>query len=299
MSGTIGIPVYNSERYLADAIRSVFAQTYQDWELILVDDGSKDGSLDIAMSVKDERVRVISDGENWQLPTRLNQIVDNANYELIARMDADDIMAPTRLERQLPFLDDQEVQIVYTGAGIINGEDIPTGRTLALESCEFNAVDFFRSRTIVHPTLMGRTKWFRGNRYNHQALRAEDAELWCRSFCTGKLTANMIHHIREPLFYYRALGSLSKNNYRASQKVWKKMMKDYGVEALGRWGFANDYIRKVLRYNIVQASITFGWNDFVGRNRFPSVPADEMNDFIKRAQQEIEQVKMTKIPGID
>jgi len=64
MSITIGMPFYNAEKYLADAIRSVFAQTYQDWELILMDDGSTDQSLEIAKSVDDPRVRVFSDGKN-------------------------------------------------------------------------------------------------------------------------------------------------------------------------------------------------------------------------------------------
>jgi glycosyltransferase involved in cell wall biosynthesis len=71
---TIGIPFYNAEAYLGDAIRSIFAQTYHDWELILVDDGSTDRSLEIARAVRDPRVRVISDGQNRRLPYRLNQI---------------------------------------------------------------------------------------------------------------------------------------------------------------------------------------------------------------------------------
>ena len=98
---TIGIPFYNAEVYLADAIRSIFAQTYQEWELILVDDGSTDSSLEIARSVKDSRVRVIADGVNRRLPYRLNQITAEAKYDLIGRMDADDIISPVRFEKQL------------------------------------------------------------------------------------------------------------------------------------------------------------------------------------------------------
>ncbi len=74
MQVSIGIPFYNNEQTLVDTIRSVFAQTYQGWELILVDDGSSDRSLEIARSVDDERVRVITDGQNKKLPARLNQI---------------------------------------------------------------------------------------------------------------------------------------------------------------------------------------------------------------------------------
>jgi len=81
---TIGLPFYNAEKYLTDAIRAVFAQTHQHWELILIDDGSTDGSLKIAKSVQDPRVRVYSDGKNKKLAARLNEITKLAKYEYIA-----------------------------------------------------------------------------------------------------------------------------------------------------------------------------------------------------------------------
>ena len=103
---SIGIPFYNAEAYLEDAIKSVLAQTFQEWELILVDDGSSDGSLDIAKKYEqlDSRIRVISDGLNKKLPTRLNEIIKEAKFNLIARMDADDLMDIERLEKQYAFL---------------------------------------------------------------------------------------------------------------------------------------------------------------------------------------------------
>ncbi|MEN6400626.1 MAG: glycosyltransferase, partial [Armatimonadia bacterium] len=61
---TVGLPFYNNESTLLDAVRSIFAQTFQDWELVLLDDGSTDGSLEIARSIDDPRVRVIADGQN-------------------------------------------------------------------------------------------------------------------------------------------------------------------------------------------------------------------------------------------
>src|SRR5690554_4188978 len=92
-SVSIGIPFFNAEAYLLDAIKSVFAQTHQNWELILLDDGSTDRSLEIARSIDDPRVRVYSDGQNKHLAARLNEIARLARYEYLARMDADDLMA--------------------------------------------------------------------------------------------------------------------------------------------------------------------------------------------------------------
>lgn len=102
---TIGIPFYNAEAYLADAIKSVLAQTFKEWELILVDDGSSDNSLKIAKEFekKDSRIRVISDGLNKKLPARLNQIINKARFNIIARMDADDLMDIERSEKQYFF----------------------------------------------------------------------------------------------------------------------------------------------------------------------------------------------------
>ena len=97
---SIGIPFFNAESYLSDAIKSVLAQSHPYWELILVDDGSSDKSLEIAeyYATKDSRIRVISDGENKKLAARLNQIIFEAKYNLLKIKDADSL-----LQQQFPF----------------------------------------------------------------------------------------------------------------------------------------------------------------------------------------------------
>ena len=87
-------------KYFELALKSVFSQTFTDWELILVDDGSSDDSLALARSLKDPRVRVYSDGLTKRLNARLNELVSLARAPYFFRMDADDIMHPERLERQ-------------------------------------------------------------------------------------------------------------------------------------------------------------------------------------------------------
>ena len=104
VSVTIGIPFLNARRYLEDAVRSVFAQTHGDWELLLIDDGSTDGSIAVVRHLDDPRVRVLGDGSNRGLCARLNQIASLAQGTYLARMDADDLMHPERIERQLKFL---------------------------------------------------------------------------------------------------------------------------------------------------------------------------------------------------
>ena len=115
---TVGIPIYNAEEYLDNAIKSVLAQSYPHWELILVNDGSTDGSVDIAKKYLgiDSRIRLIDDGLNKKLPARLNQIIKEAKYEYIARMDADDLMAVDRLQKQIELLvNNPTIDLVTTG----------------------------------------------------------------------------------------------------------------------------------------------------------------------------------------
>lgn len=90
------LPVYNGGKDLGAAIQSIINQTYENWELILMDDGSKDGSLERMQKFKDPRIKLFSDGVNKGLSRRLNEAVSQTTGTYIARMDADDIAFPKR-----------------------------------------------------------------------------------------------------------------------------------------------------------------------------------------------------------
>lgn len=101
---TIAIPAYNCEEYIDYAIQSVINQTYKNWELLLLDDGSTDGTLKKLKTYQtDNRIKVISDGLNKGLVFRLNQSIDLAHGQYYARMDADDIMSIHRIQYQIDF----------------------------------------------------------------------------------------------------------------------------------------------------------------------------------------------------
>ena len=101
---SIIIPFHDVADYLAEAIRSTLAQTYQDFELLLVDDGSKDGSLEVCRSFLDQRIRVFSQ-QHRGLAAARNVGIRNSTGELIAFLDGDDSWLPEKLERQLRALD--------------------------------------------------------------------------------------------------------------------------------------------------------------------------------------------------
>lgn len=199
---TIGIPIFNAEATLLDAVKSVIAQTVSDWELILLDDGSLDNSLSIAKSIRDPRVRVISDGVNKGLPARLNQIVDEAKYDFIMRMDADDLMHPQRLEKQLKVLRENEsIDLVCTGLYSVTNQLELKGARNSLIPHPLTLADVVNGRCqIVHGSVLVRRSWYLRNRYNPASKRIEDYELFVTAAIRGDLRARALD---EYLYIYR------------------------------------------------------------------------------------------------
>ena len=201
---SIGIPIYNAESYLADAIKSVLAQTYPYWELILVNDGSTDDSLQIAQKFasKDNRIRVISDGLNKKLPARLNQIIHEAKYNYIARMDADDLMHTERLEKQINLLiNNPQFDLVSTGLlSLKNNLDL-VGYRIPCSSKHITLNDAVLGTTgIIHASIMAKKSWYFRNLYNEKTRLAQDYELWLNAYLRNDLKVGFIE---EPLYFYR------------------------------------------------------------------------------------------------
>ena len=225
---TIGLPFHNCEATLADAIRSVFAQTDRDWELVLVDDGSTDNSLEIARRVRDPRVVVVSDGVNRGLPHRLNQIAAWSLRRYLARMDGDDLMHPDRLSRQREFLRSRpDVDAVGSTAFIIGSSNEVTGRR---GDARFDPSPsaVLEHGLFIHPTVMGRRDWFLRHPYDPRFVRAEDRELWCRTAATSRFG-----RIDHPLLFYREPDHVNLRNYLQSCATDREILRVYGPGLVG------------------------------------------------------------------
>ena len=186
---SIGMPAFNCEETLAVAIRSILSQSCEDWELLVMEDGSGDGTLEVARSFSDPRISVISDGSHKGLVARLNQAVEISLGKYFARMDADDVAYPERLERQVEYLE-RHPQVDLLGCHMLMFRDAgiafgcrPTPENHE-EICEQPASGF----RIAHATLMGRTSWFRAHPYDPDAPRAEDYLLFLRSYATSRFS---------------------------------------------------------------------------------------------------------------
>lgn len=211
---TVGLSCFNEEAFVVHAVSSILAQTFEDWELIAIDDGSSDATADLLRKIRDPRVRVIVDGRHKGLAARLNEIAALAVGRYVARMDGDDVSHPRRLERQVDYLDAHpEIDVLGTGMAIIDRRGQVSGLRLLPE-------DAFASEEplIAHATICCRKDWIRSHPYNERNPRCEDWELW-RS---ARRVAG--RNLREPLYFYREFDSFRLGKYLGRQA---RMMKSH------------------------------------------------------------------------
>ena len=216
------MPFYNAAGTLRASIRSMLLQSYTNWELMLCDDGSTDASRELARGFDDPRIAVWGDRRRLQLGARLNECIEHAHGDYIARMDADDIAYPRRLERQLHFLE-AHPQVDLTGgwAVLFAGAGTPVGkRTDPAAHCQIARWPLY-SFKLIHPTFMGKTSWFRRYGYRADAIRCEDHDLLFRA-CAESRFAN----VREIVLGYRQ-GSIDLRKRLRSRWMWSRCASRY------------------------------------------------------------------------
>lgn len=288
---TIGISFYNAELTLLDAVRSVFAQTHKNWELILVDDGSTDRSLELARSINDPRVTVYSDGKNRKLAGRLNQLVGLAKYSFIARMDADDMMDPSRIETLLKLLcADDRYDLASCGTFSIKDDGSFNGyRGRAEKNYSFLGL-LHKSQGFLHAGLIARKSWYQRNRYDERLPLGQDTELWLRSARANDFRAISV---AEPLYMYREEGNVTA----------RKLLLAYNIE---RNNYASLIDNKVLKLKYIGKSIVktcivniidfTGTLDYLLQRRNKKFHDDKIIELFNAS---IETISSTRIPGVD
>lgn len=197
---TVLLPVRNGRRTIAAAIGSILDQTFDNFELLVLDDGSDDDTAAIVRGIGDARIRLVSDGRQLGLTSRLNQGVDLARGRYVARMDADDLSFPERLMRQFEFLEQHaEVDLLGCRAAVFRNDGTVVGMLPFRKTHEAICARPWRGIPLPHPTWMGRTSWFRKHRYLvPEVRRAEDQELLLRSCIDSRFAC-----LDETLLAYR------------------------------------------------------------------------------------------------
>ncbi len=226
---TVLLPVLNGEKYLGEAIKSIQAQTYGDWCLWVLDDGSTDGTAAIARMAagEDSRIELRQNEDNIGVAGTLNRSWREVRTPFVARMDADDVALPRRFEAQMEaFASRPELGLLGTAA-----VDADSGKpTFAVPSRHVEiCANLLFNVSFLHPTVMWRTEAFRaaGLEYAEEPT-AEDYDLWVRA--TARLeTANL----DEPHLRYRTDPEVKLGSYLLQQKAGGRRIREELVRNLG------------------------------------------------------------------
>lgn len=208
---TVAMPIYNAGAFLDAAVSSIIKQTYTNWELLLIDDGSTDNAIDAIKLIKDARIKILNDGLNKGLAARLNQVIDLAKGQYFARMDQDDISCPERFERQLEVLqNDEALDLVASRAFTISSKNQIIGELLFSLTHQQICAKPWRGFYMPHPTWMGKTEWFKKHRYASPApYFCEDQELLLRTYKLSKfkcLESVLLHYrVRDKINLARSI----------------------------------------------------------------------------------------------
>ncbi len=225
------MPVYNSQRYVARAVESILGQTFKDFELVIVDDGSTDRSLEIlrTYAARDRRIRLTTRPNRGISPTR-NELLRQARGALIAPMDSDDVALPCRLAREAAFLGEHpEVVCIGGSYRIIDEADrlIHRGFPVAEHDEEIQRLMLVGHCSLHQPTVMYRHAAAQEvGGYDERMPVAEDMDLWLRLGEVGKLA-----NLPEPVLDYRVHANSVSDRMqqaalieirRACERAWKR-----------------------------------------------------------------------------
>jgi len=228
---SIVLPVYNGEKYLKASLDSVLAQTYQNWELVIINDGSTDDTENLILDYQDKRIRYLPNESNKGIIISLNRGLQESNGVFIARLDADDIALPYRIEKQVEFLSDNPdydlcgsyFQTIDSNGRLLKNVAFPANNRdaqsyLLLHNC------------FCHSAIMMRSNIAKELKYDEKFQVCEDYDLWYRISRRGKI-------LNLPLFM--TLYRVHDNNMstRKSEimfvhvnKINKRILDDLGIE---------------------------------------------------------------------
>jgi teichuronic acid biosynthesis glycosyltransferase TuaG len=211
-------PAFNAARFIEQTIRSVQAQTIEDWELIVVDDGSRDGTpaLVACLAEADSRIRLLSSGGNRGPARARNRGIEQARAPYLAFLDSDDLWLTTKLERQLAFMSERRAAFSFTSYSVIDEEGHPLGSPV-LAPARVGYKDLLRNTIIGCLTVMLDLRLIDPPRML-DLPQHEDLTLWYQILKKGATALGM----PEVLARYRVVGgSASRNKVRSAQHMWQ------------------------------------------------------------------------------
>lgn len=243
------MPVYNGAKFLHAAIESVLQQSWQDFEFIIINDGSTDNTEEIIRSYSDYRIRYIQNEGNKGIVYTLNRGIDLAEGKWTARMDADDICHINRFSDQIEYLENnKDVDVLSTTVTLIDEESKDIGvweddTFYTSPRSIYNQLP--KNNCISHPTIMAKTAVLKEYRYNATQQGSEDYDLWLRLLASGK----KIHKLRQPYLLHRIVKtSITRNRQKNVFRHLLETKKTFLKEAKGK-DYDRSFILKILLFS--------------------------------------------------
>lgn len=246
MHVTVLMSVYNDVGGVEAALASLVAQTYRDWDAVVIDDASTDGSREILhrFEAADPRIAVLRNPRNRGLAWGLNRAALLAEGELLARFDADDECFPERFAQQVTFLAGRpDIDVLGGGAELIDPSGVSAGVTLRPCTHEELAGRIFRENPFIHPTVMMRRRFLAAlSGYDERLRRAQDLDLWLRGVARFRY-----HNLQVPLIRYRTKAALSWQATLYGSYVFARGGWTLRRPLAGLWGGARFALRNGVR----------------------------------------------------
>lgn len=229
---SIIVPVYNVEKYIRETMDCVRGQTFENWELLLVEDCGTDNTLDIIKDYlqekQDERIRLIQQLSNMGAARARNRALAEAQGRYIAYLDADDLWVPEKLEKELRFMGEKNAAFVFTGYEFADANGVGTGKVVRVpETLSYKQA--LSNTTIFTTTVMFDTEKIPKELLEMPVMKSEDTALWYKVLRNG-YTA---YGLDENLVKYRRVGkSLSSNKLEALRRIWNLYRKAEGLSVM-------------------------------------------------------------------
>ena len=232
------MPAYNCDQYIEEAINSVTNQTYQNWELLVVDDCSNDKTTQIIekLSKVDSRIRFYSNKKNQGVSATRNKAISLANGSWLAFLDSDDIWDKTKLEKQINYANDRNAEFIFTGSSYTNedGEFYPGG----FEVPDEVIYEQLRNQNVIScSSVLIKRHFFDTIQMENDEMH-EDYGVWLRVLRLG-VTA---YGINEPLLVYRISRNSKSGNKIKTIKMTYKVFRFIGINPIGSAYFTMRHI---------------------------------------------------------
>ncbi|MBR3280735.1 MAG: glycosyltransferase family 2 protein [Clostridia bacterium] len=213
---SIVIPVYNAEKFLDDTIKCVLGQTYTNWEVLLINDCSKDKSKEIAQKYLNEKIKWFDQEKNGGPAIARNKGIELAKGRYICYLDADDLWNKEKLEKQVNFMQEKDCEFSFTGYEFANSEGVPNGKKVYVPE-KITYKQALKNTTIWTTTAMFDMKKLTKEDIYMIDVKSEDTATWWKIL----KKIDYAYGLNEILAYYRRTeGTLSSNKFQAIKRIW-------------------------------------------------------------------------------